>query len=45
METKVMIVGVGGAGCNIADRVDAGINPYPYKNNVRTVAINTEDNL
>jgi len=42
METKVMIVGVGGAGCNIADRVDAGIKPYPYKNNVRTVAINTD---
>ena len=37
-----MIVGVGGAGCNIADRVDAGIKSYPYKNNIRTVAINTD---
>ncbi len=42
METKVLIVGIGGAGCNIADRVDSGIKPYHYKNNVRTVAINTD---
>ncbi len=42
METKVLIVGIGGAGCNIADRADSGIKPYPYKNNVRTVAINTD---
>lgn len=42
METKILVLGVGGAGCNIADKVYAGIRSYPYVNNIRVVAINTD---
>ncbi|MEO0169167.1 MAG: hypothetical protein ABIL42_02960, partial [candidate division WOR-3 bacterium] len=42
METKILVLGVGGAGCNIADKVYTSIKSYPYVNNVRVVAINTD---
>ncbi len=42
METKILVLGVGGAGCNIVDKVYASIKSYPYVNNVRVVAINTD---
>ncbi len=42
METKILVIGVGGAGCNVVDKVADSIRNYDYVNNIRIFAVNTD---
>ncbi len=42
METKILVIGIGGAGCSVVDKVALSIKDYDYINNIRLVATNTD---